>query len=92
MHDITCFGDIALCWVPSHVGIEGNERADTLAKLAMLEGIGHQIELTVKESHTYIKNEVKRKLLENENIQNNNMFKSMYNKIRKVDIKEDTAV
>ena len=26
--------DLTFCWIPSHIGIEGNERADTLAKEA----------------------------------------------------------
>ena len=26
-----------ICWVPSHVGIQGNERVDVLAKLALIE-------------------------------------------------------
>ena len=28
---------ISLCWVPSHVGIQGNEKADKLAKQALVE-------------------------------------------------------
>ena len=27
--------DIILCWVPSHVGIRGNEKADSAAKSAL---------------------------------------------------------
>ena len=27
--------DIVFCWVPSHIGIQGNERADVLAKAAL---------------------------------------------------------
>ena len=29
------------CWVPSHVGIQGNERVDVLAKLALTEAYTH---------------------------------------------------
>ena len=25
---------VQICWVPSHIGIEGNEKVDTLAKVA----------------------------------------------------------
>ena len=28
---------VMFCWVPSHVGIQGNERVDALAKLALNE-------------------------------------------------------
>ena len=28
---------VMFCWVPSHVGIQGNERVDVLAKLALIE-------------------------------------------------------
>ena len=32
--------DIVFCWVPSHVGISGNESADSTAKAALdLEGV-----------------------------------------------------
>jgi ribonuclease HI len=35
-HFLSLFGkDIHLCWVPSHVGISGNERADASAKCAL---------------------------------------------------------
>ena len=35
IHDLQSVGkSISVCWVPSHVGIEGKELADTAAKLA----------------------------------------------------------
>ena len=38
LHMCHCFSghkDIVFCWVPSHIGIQGNERADTLAQAAL---------------------------------------------------------
>ena len=34
-HLANCGKKIILCWIPSHVNIRGNERADTAAKLAL---------------------------------------------------------
>ncbi len=27
--------DVQLCWVPAHIGVEGNEKADEIAKRAL---------------------------------------------------------
>ena len=34
-HHLSGHKDILFCWVPSHIGIQGNERADVLAKAAL---------------------------------------------------------
>ena len=34
-HYLSGYKDIVFCWVPSHIGIQGNERADVLAKAAL---------------------------------------------------------
>ena len=36
MHDVLLTNTIELCWIPSHVGILGNEEADLTAKQASL--------------------------------------------------------
>ena len=37
--------DVSFCWVPGHTGIEGNERADTLAKKSLEKEVGMKIPL-----------------------------------------------
>ena len=34
-HYLSGHKDIIFCWVPSNIGIQGNERADVLAKAAL---------------------------------------------------------
>ena len=34
-HYLSGHKDIVFCWLPSHIGIQGNERADVLAKAAL---------------------------------------------------------
>ena len=35
LHKLSQFNDILLCWLPSHMGIQGNEKADIAAKAAL---------------------------------------------------------
>lgn len=47
-----------ICWVSSHVGIPGNEKADEQAKLALLETVLQTNEVDYKEVRTQIKNKI----------------------------------
>ena len=50
--------DVNLCWIPSHIGIEGNEKADRLAKEAVnLPRLTEQ--LPIEDYLVYIKRVVK---------------------------------
>ncbi|KAL3273786.1 hypothetical protein HHI36_015213, partial [Cryptolaemus montrouzieri] len=72
--------EIVIGWVPSHVGIEENERADKLAKTAT---IGNNIKLnieilpTCEETKTVLRNEI----LINWNHRWNNQFPSKLHQI-----------
>ena len=48
-------GTVHFTWVPSHVGLQGNEDADKLAKLGCTSGTEHPIKLSVKEVYSLIK-------------------------------------
>ena len=48
IHDLQAMGKIiSVCWVPSHVGIEGNELAYTSAKSAY-DGQNNQFQLIIQ--------------------------------------------
>ncbi|GFX15679.1 RNase H domain-containing protein [Trichonephila clavipes] len=49
LHDLSSGHSIHFQWIPSHVGIEGNERADFLARTAAAEGVSPR----GKESHIF---------------------------------------
>ncbi|GFV41286.1 hypothetical protein TNCV_383001 [Trichonephila clavipes] len=49
-------------WIPSHVGIEGNERADFLARTAAVEGVSPRGNLTFSEISTISKLELNRQI------------------------------
>ncbi|XP_062541044.1 uncharacterized protein LOC134209082 [Armigeres subalbatus] len=49
--------EVVLCWVPSHIGIAGNEKADEEAKRALeIERIGSNV-MDINEARTIIKNQ-----------------------------------
>ncbi|GFV66400.1 uncharacterized protein TNCV_4898811 [Trichonephila clavipes] len=49
-------------WIPSHVGIEGNERPDFLARTAAVEGVSPRGNLTFSEISTISKLELNRQI------------------------------
>ena len=51
---------ITLTWVPSHIGLTGNEKADTLAKLGSLDGTQIDIKLSLPEAYSVIKHIIKK--------------------------------
>ena len=50
-----------VCWVPSHIGINGNEAADILAVQATAQALNAQFELTISDFKAYIKKTYKQK-------------------------------
>ena len=55
---------VKFCWVPSHVGIQDNERADKAAKLAIVERQITNISLPYKDLYSSIDMKVKAKALQ----------------------------
>jgi ribonuclease HI len=47
--------DIRFAWVPSHIGLSGNEKVDKLAKAALKEDITVQVDLSLSEARSIIK-------------------------------------
>ncbi|GFT12680.1 uncharacterized protein TNCV_5094501 [Trichonephila clavipes] len=58
LHDLSSGHSIHLQWIPSHVGIEGNERADFLARIAAVERVSPRGNLTFSEISTISKLEL----------------------------------
>ena len=50
---------IQFCWVPAHVGVQGNERADQLAKAAVSRS-PTRYPIPFRDFHTIIKNALRR--------------------------------
>ena len=53
--------DVRLLWVPSHIGVEGNERADQLAKQGCIDGTPLTMPHTIKDVNSIIKRKIKQK-------------------------------
>ncbi|GFX48349.1 dolichyl pyrophosphate Man9GlcNAc2 alpha-1,3-glucosyltransferase [Trichonephila clavipes] len=62
LHDLSSGHSIHFQWIPSHVGIEGNERADFLARTAAVEGVSPRGNLTLSEISTISKLELNRQI------------------------------
>ena len=75
---------INLCWVPSHIGVEGNERADAAAREAITSQQEHPVPLP-KSDH---RNEVRRTLIErwyrNWTLKTDNKLWNIMPRIRKI--------
>ncbi|GFV17518.1 putative RNA-directed DNA polymerase from transposon BS [Trichonephila clavipes] len=62
LHDLSLGHSIHFQWIPSHVGREGNERADFLARTAAVEGVSPRGNLTFSEISTISKLELNRQM------------------------------
>ncbi|GFU42983.1 putative RNA-directed DNA polymerase from transposon BS [Trichonephila clavipes] len=62
LHDLSSGHSIHFQWIPSHVGIEGSERADFLARTAAVEGVSPKGNLTFSEISTISKYELNRQI------------------------------
>ncbi|GFW72515.1 RNase H domain-containing protein [Trichonephila clavipes] len=62
LRDLSTGHSIHFQWIPSHVGIEGNERADFLARTATVEGVSPRGNLTFSEISTNSKLELNRQI------------------------------
>ncbi|GFX96973.1 RNase H domain-containing protein [Trichonephila clavipes] len=62
LHDLSSGHSIYFQWIPSNVGIEGNERVDFLARTAAVEGVSPRGNLTFSEISTISKLELNRQI------------------------------
>ncbi|GFU80275.1 probable RNA-directed DNA polymerase from transposon BS [Trichonephila clavipes] len=62
LHDLSSGHSIHFQWIPSHVGIEGNERADFVARTAAVEGVSPRGNHTFSEISTISKLELNRQI------------------------------
>ncbi|GFV44155.1 RNase H domain-containing protein [Trichonephila clavipes] len=62
LHDLSSEHSIHFQWIPSHVGIEGNGRADFLARTAAVEGVSPRGNFTFSEISTISKLELNRQI------------------------------
>ncbi|GFT70823.1 RNase H domain-containing protein [Trichonephila clavipes] len=62
LHDLSSGHSTHFQWIPLHVGIEGNERADFLARTAAVEGVSPRGNLTFSEISTISKLELNRQI------------------------------
>ncbi|GFU00266.1 RNase H domain-containing protein [Trichonephila clavipes] len=62
LNDLSSGHSIHFQWIPSHVGIEGKERADFLTRTAAVEGVSPRGNLTFSEISTISKLELNRQI------------------------------
>ncbi|GFV58381.1 RNase H domain-containing protein [Trichonephila clavipes] len=62
LRDLSSGHSIHFQWIPSHVGIEGNERDDFLARTAAVEGVSPRGNLTFSEICTISELELNRQI------------------------------
>ena len=73
---------VQFCWVPSHVGIDGNEQADKLAKeAALLQGEPAYYSYPYKDFYTIVKRAVFTRWREQWQATNNNKLRAIKNDV-----------